>query len=81
MESQRQFISEFINDSRPKFNKALFERNEDEIVNELMNVIYSCERNNKFFSIKVESYRVVEDYEPSSHSSGTLSVKWNVNIS
>ena len=63
MESQRQFISEFINDSRPKFNKALFERNEDEIVNELMNVIYSCERNNKFFSIKVESYRVVEDYE------------------
>ena len=63
MESQRQFISEFINDSRPKFNKALFERNEDETVNELMNVIYPCERNNKFFSIKVESYRVVEDYE------------------
>ena len=28
-----------------------------------MNVIYSCERENQYFTIKVDSYRVVDDYD------------------
>lgn len=63
MKSQRQIVAKFIDQARPKFNKIYFTRDEDEIINELMNVIYSCERNNQYFTIKVDSYRVVDDYD------------------
>ena len=63
MKSQREFMSEFVKEKRPKFNPAFFERNEDEIIKELMNVIHSCERENQYFTIKVHSYRVVDDYD------------------
>ena len=33
------------------------------IIGALMNVIHSCERQNKYFTIKVDSYRVVDDYD------------------
>ena len=61
--NQREIISGFIKSNRPPFNSAFFERDENAIVEELMNVIYSCERENEFFTIKVEGYRVVEDYD------------------
>ena len=63
MTNQREFISKFIDDSREKFNPIFFERNDEDIVNELMNVIKSCERDNEYFTIKVDSYRVVDDYD------------------
>ena len=63
MMNQREFISKFSDNYRERFNPVFFERNEDEIVTQLLNVIKSCERNNQFFTIKLDSYRVVEDYD------------------
>ena len=61
--NQREFISKFSDEYRDRFNPAFFERNEDEIITQLLNVIKSCERNNQYFTIKLDSYRVVENYE------------------
>ena len=63
MKNQRELISRFVSETRDKFNPVFFERNEDDIIKELMNVIYSCERENQYFTIKVHSYRVVDDYD------------------
>ena len=63
MMNQRQLIANFINDNRPKFNQTYFTRDENAIVDEVMNVIYSCQRENQYFTIKVDSYRVVDDYD------------------
>lgn len=62
-QNARELISDFIKDSRAPFNPIFFNRNEDNIVKELMNVIYSCERENPYFTIKVHSYRVVDNYD------------------
>lgn len=61
--NQRELVSKFIDEKRDKFNPVFFERDEDEIIKELMNVIKSCERENQYFTIKVESFRVVDDYQ------------------
>ena len=37
----REAISQYIKDTREHFNPIFFQRNEDEIITELMNVIYS----------------------------------------
>ena len=63
MLTQQELIARFAQASRDKFNPVLFERNEDEIIKELLNVIKSCERRNQFFTIKLDSYRVVDDYD------------------
>lgn len=61
-QNQRDLVSRFISDSRDKFNPAFFQRDEDDIMNQLMQVIRSCERENKYFTIKVESFRIIDDY-------------------
>lgn len=61
--NQREAVADFIKQSRPPFNPFFFKRDEDEIITELMNVIKSCERENSYFTIKVHSYRVVDDYD------------------
>ena len=61
--NQREMIAQIVKETRPKFNEVFFTRDEDEIITELMNVIYSCERENQYFTIKVDSYRVVDDYD------------------
>ena len=63
MMNQREAIAKFIDQNRPKFNQTFFTRDEDAIIRELMNVIYSCERDNQYFTIKVDSFRVVDDYD------------------
>lgn len=62
-QNPRELISEFIKDTREPFNPVFFQRDEDNIIKELMNVIYSCERENPYFTIKVHSYRVVDNYD------------------
>lgn len=62
MITQREAVSQFA-DLRDRFNPYYFQRDEDEIVRELMNVIKSCERSNSYFTIKVDSFRVVDDYD------------------
>lgn len=61
--NQKEFIADYIAQNRAPFNDFFFQRNEDDIVNELMNVIYSCQRDNKYFTIRVHSYQVIDNYD------------------
>ena len=61
-QNQRELISNFIRDTKDKFNPVFFQRDEDDIMNQLMKVILSCERENKYFTIKVDSFRVIDDF-------------------
>lgn len=57
---QLELLYKYNYDSRERFNEKLFARDDDDIVNEVMNVIHSCQRD-KFFVIKVKNYKVIED--------------------
>lgn len=59
--TQAELISKFNKDKRRKFNPFFFERSDDAIIQELKNIILSAQRNSTF-TIKVESFRVIEDY-------------------
>ena len=59
--NQAQFIRNYNDKYRESFNDALFERSDDEMIEELKKVILSCERN-KYFIIKVTKFTVVDDY-------------------
>lgn len=59
--NQAAFIRKFNDQYREPFNDTLFERSDDEMIEELKKVILSCERN-KYFTIKVMNFTVVDDY-------------------
>ena len=59
--NQQQFIRQFNDANRISFNNKLFERNDDDIIEELKKVILSCERH-KYFTLKVQKFTVIEDY-------------------
>ena len=59
--SQGQIIHDYDNEYREKFNEELFVRSDNDIIEELKKVILSCQRD-KFFTLKVDSFTVVEDY-------------------
>lgn len=64
--NQRQFIHKYAEDHRPKFNKKIFLRSDEEIVKHLMNIIKSCEREMRvgnYFTIRVEDFTIIEDYK------------------
>ena len=60
--NQREFIYNYNDTHRPKFNDDLFVRTDDELVNAMRDVIYSCERNEAFI-IKVLDFSVIDDYD------------------
>lgn len=59
--NQAQFMRWYNDNNREHFNMKLFERNDDEIIEELKKVILSCQRD-KYFTIKVTKFTVIEDY-------------------
>lgn len=59
--NQAQLISKFNDKYRERFNPYFFERNEEAIVQKLMNVILSSQRD-KTYTIKVKHWEVVKDY-------------------
>lgn len=59
--NQSQLISQFNDKYREKFNPYFFERNEEAIVQKIMNVIFSSQRD-KTYTIKVKHWEVVKDY-------------------
>lgn len=63
--NQYELLHQYINDCRPKLNKRLFERSDEDIIRYLEDIILSCERpmGNGFFSLKVQSFNVIENYE------------------
>lgn len=60
--NQRYFIKQFTNNNREEFNKDLFIRNEDDIIEDIKKVILSCERS-RHFTLKVCQFKVIEDYD------------------
>ena len=63
---QREFIHEYNKRFRHKFNKDLFIRRDEELINAMRNVVYSCNRNGSFV-INVVSFEVISDYDSINH--------------
>lgn len=60
--NQAEFIHYYSDKHREHFNKELIVRDENTIIEALKKVILSCQRQNKYFSIDVLDFRVVENY-------------------
>lgn len=60
--NQAEFIYGYNDKYRPKFNEALFKRSDDDLINAIKNVIYSCERD-LAFTIKVLDFTVIDNYD------------------
>jgi len=60
--NQAEFIRKFNETHREEFNPVLFQRDDYEVIEALKKVILSCQRD-KYFTIKVTNFRVVEDYD------------------
>lgn len=58
----KQFIRNITNTSILPFNDSWFERSDEKAIKSLQDIILACERD-RYFTLKVLSFRVVEDYE------------------
>lgn len=66
MKAQRDFIHDYNNKFRPKFNEALFKRSDEDLIRAIKYIIYSCERDS-IFKIKVLSFDVIDNYDDINH--------------
>lgn len=64
--NQREFIHQYNDTNRPKFNSKLFVRSDDELVNAIRDVVYSCEREQSFI-IKILNFEVIDNYDDINH--------------
>lgn len=60
--SQAEFMYHYNNQNREQFNEKLFDRDMDDIINSVKNIIMSCERD-KYFTLEVVSMNTITDYE------------------
>lgn len=60
--NQAALLRRYNDEYRQKFNKELFVRSEDDIIEELKRVILSCQRD-RYFTIKVQEFKVIDDYK------------------
>lgn len=60
--NQLALIHDYNDKYRKKFNPDLFADSDEGIIEELKKVVLSCQRES-FFTIKVEGFEVIEDYE------------------
>lgn len=67
MMDQDLFIYQYNEYYRPKFNPALFDRNDDGLINGLMNIIKSSQRETTNFKIQVTGLDVIESYDDINH--------------
>lgn len=63
---QREFIYKYNYNHKPKFNKEFFNRKDEDLINAIKNIIYSCERDSTF-TIKVNKFEVIDDYDEIKH--------------
>lgn len=63
---QRELIHEYNKEYRPQFNRKFFERTDDDLINAIRYIVYSCERN-AAFTIKINSFEVIENYDDVNH--------------
>lgn len=61
MINQAKFIADYNERNRPKFNDKFFQKSDDDIIEDLKDVILSCQRD-KFYTIRVEKFEVIDDY-------------------
>lgn len=59
MIDQKELLYNYTYDARDRFNQEPLTRKDDDIIDELMKVIKSCERE-KFYTIKVLNYKVID---------------------
>ena len=57
-----QFMHNFVDKNRIKFNRYWFDRDDDKLIEGIEQVILSCERD-KYFLLKVLNFEVIKDYE------------------
>ena len=60
--NQKELLAKVSRENRIQMNPVLFERSDDEIIEELKKVILSCQRSNKYFKIEVSGFTVVDDF-------------------
>ena len=60
--NQLQLLHDYNKNNKYKFNPDLFVRSDDDVIDELKKIILSCQRDNRYFTIKVVNFTVVEDY-------------------
>lgn len=60
--NQAEFIHAYNDKHRPKFNDDLFVRTDDELIEAIRDIIYSCERDQSF-TIKVLNFEVIDSYD------------------
>lgn len=60
--NQAHFIRRYNDTHREQFNSSLFDRNNEDMIRSMTQVICSCERD-KYFTLKVLSIRAIENYE------------------
>ena len=60
--NQAAFMRSFNDKHREQFNPNLFERNDQDIIDAVSRIIYSCERD-KYFTLKVLDITPITDYE------------------
>ena len=56
-------IHKFNQEYKIPFNEELFDRTNEEIIEEMKSIILSCRRQNRYFTIDIDSFEVIEDYE------------------
>ena len=63
---QREFIHQYNYNNRPRFNSQLLVRSDDQLINAIRDVVYSCERDSTF-TIKILDFQVIENYDDINH--------------
>ena len=64
--NQSEMIYDYNLNNRPKFNRELFVRNDNDIINAIKDVIYSCQRESTFI-IRVLEFEVIDNYDDVNH--------------
>lgn len=59
---QAQFMRQFNESHREEFEPELFRRNNEDLINAILEVVRSCERD-KYFTLKLLRYNVIYNYE------------------
>ncbi|MGL5328047.1 MAG: hypothetical protein ACRDD7_02180, partial [Peptostreptococcaceae bacterium] len=60
--TQSALLKHYTDNNRESFNKELFTRRNEDIIDELQKAILSCQRNNQFFILRVNKFTLIEDY-------------------
>ena len=64
--NQSEYIYKYNDKYRPKFNHKLFDRSDNDLIEAIKSIVYSCERD-KTFKIKVIGFEVIDGYDDVNH--------------